>query len=56
MKPRDLARIASVAKVRMLVLYHVQNYSDPYDPDAVLKEVREFYQGPVVQARDGDIF
>jgi ribonuclease Z len=56
MKPRDLARIASAARVKMLVLYHVQNYSDPYDPEAVLKEVRDFYHGPVVQARDGDIF
>ncbi|MFO1468196.1 MAG: MBL fold metallo-hydrolase [Steroidobacteraceae bacterium] len=56
MKPRDLARIATAARVKMLVLYHVQNYSDPYDPEAVLKEVREFYQGDVVQARDGDIF
>jgi ribonuclease Z len=56
MKPRDLARIANAAHVKMLVLYHVQNYSNPYDPDAVLKEVREFYQGAVVQARDGDVF
>ncbi|TAK54724.1 MAG: MBL fold metallo-hydrolase [Gammaproteobacteria bacterium] len=55
-KPRDLARIAAAAKVKLLVLYHVQNYSDPYDPEAVLKEVREFYDGPVVQARDGDLF
>jgi ribonuclease BN (tRNA processing enzyme) len=55
-KPRDLARIAAAAKVKMLVLYHVQNYSDPYDPEAVLKEVREYYDGPVVQARDGDLF
>ena len=55
-KPRDLARIATAAKVKTLVLYHVQNYSDPYDPEAVLKEVREYYDGTVVQARDGDIF
>jgi ribonuclease BN (tRNA processing enzyme) len=56
MKPRDLARIAKKAGVKTLVLYHVQNYSDPYDPDAVLKEVRQFYDGEVIQARDGDIF
>jgi len=55
-KPRDLARIATAANVKTLVLYHVQNYSDPYDGDAVLKEVRQFYSGDVVQARDGDIF
>jgi ribonuclease BN (tRNA processing enzyme) len=55
-KPRDLARIATAANVKTLVLYHVQNYSDPYDVDAVLKEVRQFYSGDVVQARDGDIF
>jgi ribonuclease BN (tRNA processing enzyme) len=56
MKPRDLARIAKKAGVKTLVLYHVQNYSDPYDPEAVLKEVRQFYDGEVIQARDGDIF
>ncbi len=55
-RPRDLARIAKKAGVKTLVLYHVQNYSDPYDPDAVLKEVRKFYDGEVIQARDGDIF
>ena len=54
-KPRDLARIAAAAKVKLLVLYHVQNYSDPCDPDAVLKEVREYYRGTPVQARDGNI-
>lgn len=55
-RPRDLARIAKKAGVKTLVLYHVQNYSDPYDPEAVLKEVRQFYDGVVIQARDGDVF
>lgn len=44
MKPSALAKIATDAKVKLLVLYHEQNYSDPYDPDAV------------VSSRDGDVF
>jgi ribonuclease Z len=55
-KPRELAEIASKAGVKRLVLYHVQNYSDPYDPDALLKEIKEFYKGEVNLARDADIF
>ena len=45
-KPRDLARIASAAKVKLLVLYHVQNYSDPYDPEAVLERGAPVLSGP----------
>ena len=55
-KPRELADIASKAKVKLLVLYHVQNYADPYDNEALLKEVRQFYTGRVVLGRDGDIY
>ncbi len=55
-RPRELADIARRAKVKRLVLYHVQNYSDPFDPEALLKEVRQHYEGEVELARDGDIF
>ncbi len=55
-KPRELADIARKAKVKLLVLYHVQNYANPHDGDALLKEVRQFYDGPVVLGRDGDIY
>ena len=55
-KPRELAEIARKANVKLLVLYHVQNYADPHDNDALLKEVRQFYDGAVVLWRDGDIY
>jgi len=55
-KPRELAEIATKAQVRLLVLYHVQNYSDPFDGEALLKEIRQFYRGDVVQGRDSDIY
>lgn len=54
--PIELARIATKARVKTLILGHVQNYSVPFEEDAVLKEVRQHYQGTVYQARDSDIF
>jgi ribonuclease BN (tRNA processing enzyme) len=57
MKPSALAEIATDAKVKMLVLYHEQNYSDPYDPDALVKELRMLgFKGDVVSSRDADVF
>jgi ribonuclease Z len=57
MRPSDLAKIATDANVKLLVLYHEQNYSDPYDPDALLKELRALgFEGAVVSSRDGDVF
>jgi ribonuclease BN (tRNA processing enzyme) len=57
MKPSALAKIATEAEVGLLVLYHEQNYSDPYDPDALVKELRELgFEGAVVSSRDGDVF
>ena len=57
MKPSALAKIATDAKVKLLVLYHEQNYSDPYDPDALVKELRELgFKGNVVSSRDADVF
>ena len=55
-KPRELAEIATKAGVRLLVLYHVQNYSDPFDSEALVKEVKQFYDGEVIQGRDSDIY
>ena len=54
--PDELAEIATKANVRTLVLYHTSNYSDPFDPEALLKEIRQYYSGRVELARDGDIF
>jgi len=57
MKPSALAKIATDAKVGLLVLYHEQNYSDPYDPDALIKELKRLgFEGAVVSSRDGDVF
>jgi ribonuclease Z len=57
MKPSALAKIATDAKVKLLVLYHEQNYSDPYDPDALVKELRLLgFEGAVVSSRDADVF
>lgn len=54
---KQLAEIAGTAKPGVLVLYHEQNWSDPFDPDRLAKEVAEFgYKGRVISARDGDIF
>lgn len=54
--PDELADIATKANVATLVLYHTNNYSDPFDPEALLKEIRRYYSGRVELARDGDIF
>ena len=56
LKPRDLAALASKAQVKRVVLIHESNYSDPYDPEALLREIKQFYRGDVVSSRDGDIF
>lgn len=57
MKPSALAKIATDAKVKLLVLYHEQNYSDPYDPEALVKELRMLgFEGAVVSSRDADVF
>ena len=55
-KPRDLAELATKARVKRLVLIHESNYSDPYDPEALLKEIKQFYKGDVISSRDGDVF
>jgi ribonuclease BN (tRNA processing enzyme) len=57
MKPSVLAEIATEAKVKLLVLYHEQNYSAPYDPDALIKELRMLeFKGDAVSSRDADVF
>ena len=53
---RHLGRLAARAGVGKVVLHHEQNYSDPFDPDALVDEVSETFDGPVISARDGDVF
>ena len=47
---------AAAMKVKRLVLIHESNYSNPYDPEALLKAVKQFYTGDVISSRDGGIF
>jgi ribonuclease Z len=56
MQSQQLGEIAEQANVKTLVLHHEQNYSDPYDPDILLKEVKQHFGGNVFSARDGDIY
>lgn len=56
MKPDRLAELASSANVKTLVLHHECNYSDPFEPDALVNELKRVYDGHVISARDGDIF
>jgi ribonuclease Z len=51
-----LGSMAREAGVRQLVIHHEQNYSRPYDVDALAKEASQAFGGPVISARDGDIF
>jgi ribonuclease Z len=51
----ELAEIARVAKPRLLVLYHVQNYAN--DAEAPVSELRHYgYNGRVILAVDQDIY
>ena len=53
---RHLGRLAARAGVGTLVLHHEQNYSDPFNPNALVDQVSETFHGPVISARDGDVF
>lgn len=53
---RHLGRLAARAGVGTLVLHHEQNYSDPFNPNALVEEVGETFHGTVISARDGDVF
>jgi ribonuclease BN (tRNA processing enzyme) len=54
---KQLAKLANEVKPGLLVLYHEQNWSKPYNPDALAEEVSRYgYRGKVRSARDGDIF
>lgn len=56
MKPSELAQLATEANVKTLVLHHECNYSDPFDPEALLREMKRQYSGNVISARDADVF
>ena len=48
----QLADLATRARPRLLVLYHIQDFS----PDEVLREMVERYNGHVVVGRDLDVY
>ena len=54
---KELADIALKVKPKLLVLYHEQNWSDPFEPDALVDEIHRFgYSGRVISSQDGDIY
>lgn len=50
----DLARIAAEAKPKLLVIYHYLLWGDP--EEQLLREIRAIYDGPVVIAKDLQVF
>ena len=55
-KPKELAEFATSMNVKTLVTMHERNYTDPYEPDALMNEFKRDYDGVVYSSRDGDIF
>ncbi len=54
---KQLAELAKKVNPAVLVMYHEQNWSSPYDPDALVDEVHRFgYKGKVISSKDQDIF
>jgi hypothetical protein len=55
--PRSRSSWANDAEPNMLVLYHTQNWNQPYDEDRLVDEmVRKGYKGAVIEACDTDFF
>lgn len=55
-KPAELADFAQKAEIKTVVLLHESNYSKPYDPLALVDEMKSVYAGEVISARDADVF
>lgn len=54
---KELAEIANKAKPKLLVLYHVQDYSTPPRPEAALEELKKYgYEGKTILSQDQDIY
>ena len=54
---RQLAEIANAARPGILVLYHEQNWSTPYDAEALVDEIQRFgYEGKIISSQDQDIY
>ena len=55
-RPKELADFANEMNVKQLVTMHERNYTDPYQPDALMEEFKRDYAGAVYSARDGDVY
>jgi len=55
-RPKELADFATEMKVKQLVTMHERNYTDPYEPNALMDEFKRDYLGVVYSSRDGDVF
>lgn len=55
-RPQELADFATRMGVKTLVTMHERNYSEPFEPDALMDEFKRDYSGLVYSSRDGDIF
>jgi ribonuclease BN (tRNA processing enzyme) len=54
---KELAEVATKAKPKLLVLYHQMFFGREKDTEeGLLKEMHEFYPGPVVSAHDLDAY
>lgn len=52
---KELAELANKIQPELLVLYHVQNYSD--NPNQLVEEIKRYgFEGRTIEARDRDIF
>ena len=56
LRPKELAEFATRMNVKTLVTMHERNYTDPFEPDALMNEFKRDYDGMVYSSRDGDIF
>jgi len=56
LRPKELAEFARRMHVKTLVTMHERNYTDPFDPNALMKEFKRDYEGVVYSSRDGDVF
>lgn len=53
---RQLAALAARARPKLLVLYHQMYYFDASTEADLMEEMRRYYQGPFVSAKDLDIY
>lgn len=55
-KTSILGEMARAAGVQRLVIHHEQNYTRPYDVEALAREASSAFGAQVISARDGDVY